>query len=677
MNHPNISTIYSIEDSDSEVFIAMEFIDGIELKDKIKSGSIPTDEAINIAIQIAEGLEAAHKKGIVHRDIKSQNIMITKDGKVKIMDFGLAKIRGGSQVTKIGTTVGTTANMSPEQARGEEVDQRTDIWSLGVVLYEMLTRQIPFKGDYDQAIVYSILNEEPKPAFSINKDVSGNLEEIIKKLLEKDINQRYQEMEAVIKDIIDYRNPVGVKLQEKDKDVKSIAVLPFADISQEQDNKYFSDGLTEEIINRLSKLKKVKVISRTSVMNYNRSGKTMKQIASELDIRYIIEGSVRKDVSKLRITTQLIDANQDACLWADKYNGTMNDIFDIQENVAVKIVKAFKMRLSPAEKRNLKQHGTLKTEAYHLYLKGRFSMNKRNRDGLEIAIKYFEQAIEIDSHYALAWAGIADSYNLLGEYGTLTRREIYPKAMEAVKKALEFDNKLAEAHTSLASLLMLDEWDWKNAQNEFQTAIKLNPNYVTAHHWYAEWLLFNGRTDEALKEISIAVELEPLSAAVLKDKGMMLYYSRKYDEAIDFAKKTLEMDPEFNSVHRLLSLIYQEKDLINEAITENQIWNDLTHNDLEASIALARCLALAGKEDEALQKIKSIDLEDLKNENLLRSIALVYLVLNKNDLALECLENGFEKKAVSLCLLKIDPKLDPIRSDPRFKSLIERVGLMK
>ncbi|HVO74661.1 MAG TPA: protein kinase [Ignavibacteriaceae bacterium] len=683
LNHPNICTIYSIEEADDNVFIVMEYIEGKELKDIVVAGlpgksgqaapSLQIKDVINYAIQIAEGLEAAHKKEIVHRDIKSQNIMITTGGKVKIMDFGLAKIEAGVQVAKTGSTAGTAAYMSPEQAGGDELDHRTDIWSFGVVLYEMLTGKVPFKGDYEQALIYSIINEEHHPVSELRPDVLPAFSKIIDLCLEKDPHARFQNMESIIEEL-----KLLAKKKKKDlpaDNLVSIAVLPFADISPEYNNQYFSDGLTEEIITRLSKLKGARVISRASVMNYQRAGKDMMQIAAELGVSYVLEGSVRKNASDLRISTQLIDAKQDIYLWADKYSGTMDDIFEIQENVAEKITKALKVHLSPVEKKNLKQRWTHKTDAYQLYLKGRFFWNKRTQEGLQLAIKYFEQAIEIDSQYALAWAGIADSYNLLGEYGTIPRKETYPKAKEAVKKALKFDNNLAEAHTSLASLLMLHEWDWKNSFHEFQTAIKLNPNYSTAHHWFAEWFLFNGRFDEAIKEISVAVELEPLSPAILKDKGMAFYYARRYDDAIEFAGKALELDPEFGSAHRLLSLAYQEKGLLNEAIKENQLWNDFTHNDLDASVALARCYALAGKKEEAADLIKKIDVENLKNGNLFRTIAIVYIALGRKESAIKYLKKAVGEKAESMCMIKIDPKLEPVHNEPRFKLLLEKIGL--
>ena len=674
LNHPNIATIHSIDEVDDEIFIVMEYIDGIELKEKIRLGSIPVNISIDIANQILEGLQDAHEKGIIHRDIKSSNIMIKKDGKVKIMDFGLAKIKGGIEITKILTTMGTVAYMSPEQSRGEEVDHRTDIWSFGVVLYEMLTGQLPFKGDYEQAVIYAIVNEKHISASSLLPDIPDALSRVIDRCLQKDPAERFNNAGLIIDELklLGQESKATNVLMKTDI---SIAVLPFKDISPEQDNKYFSDGLTEEIIAKLSKIKKVKIISQTSALNYVRTGKSMKQIASELGVQYVVEGSVRKSGSDLRITTQLIDANQDAYLWADNFNGTINEIFNIQEDVGARIVKALKMNLTPVEKQNLNRRATQNTEAYQNYLKGRFFWAKRTNEGLETAIRYFEKAIEIDGKYGLAWVGVADSYYLMPEYGPVSRKELYPKAIAAIHKALEFDNMLSEAHASLASWKMLNDWDWKNALREFKLAIKLNPNYATAHHWYSEWLSFNGQFKESIIEISKAAELDPLSGAILKDKGMILYYSRDYDSAIEFAMKSFELYPNLVSSYRLLSLAYHGKGMYDEAIIENKRWNDLTGNNIDSLAALAFFYASAGKRAEALKLIEDLNLNKELSGNTFRGIALVFTALGEKDLAFTWLEKAYQNKAESLCLTKIDPKLDPIRDDPRFKSLLSRIGL--
>lgn len=401
----------------------------------------------------------------------------------------------------------------------------------------------------------------------------------------------------------------------------------------------------------------------------------MKQIGSELGVQFVLEGSVRKHGSDLRITAQLIDAGKDVSVWAEKFDGSMDDIFDIQEKVASRIVKALRIRLTPDEKKSLRRRATENTEAYQLYLKGRFFWNKRNKEALLTSIRYFEEAIEKDPRYALAWAGIADAYYIMSDDGTVPRKETYPKARAAVQKALEFDDTLAEAHASVASLIMLGEWDWARAEREFKLAISLNPNYATAHHWYAEWLSFHGRFGQAIEEISLAVELDPVSPAILKDKGIILYYARDYDGAIEHAKQAQELDPDFIPAHRLLSLAYQGKGMFNEAIAENELWSDLLGNGMETSIALAQCYAAAGRSKEALGLVGNLSPDELEVGNLSRGIALVYAALGDIDVAFRWLERAFEKKAEALSTVKVDPKLDRLRADPRFAALLKKMGL--
>ena len=670
LNHANICTIYEIDEAEGEIFIAMEFIEGSSLRTMIDGGSLPMAAAIRIARNVAEGLRAAHRKGIVHRDIKPENIIIPKEGGAKIADFGLAK--GTDHPQGAGQASGTISYMAPEQLRGDMVTHLADIWSLGVVMYEMVTGRRPFTGEYAQSTMYAITNERQQRPSAVRPDCPSLFEKVIDRCLEKIPVNRYQDAGALIDDLCRIEDE---SKERKSKTAKSLAVLPFADISPEQDNKYFSDGLTEEIITSLSRLRGVRIISRASVMHYEREGKTMKEIAAELGVQYVLEGSVRKSGSDLRITTQLIDAGQDVYLWADNYRGTIEQIFDIQENVAARIVKALKMRLTPDEKRNLKRRATANTEAYQLYLKGRFFWNKRSTDGLLKAIQYFEEAIEQDPLYAPAWAGIADTYNLLGEYGTTSRKETYARARSAVQKALELDDRLAEAHTSLAFLIMLNEWDWSNSEKEFKRAISLNPNYPTAHHWYAQWLMFRGRIDEALQEASKAVELDPFSAAILKDKGLTLYYARDCDSAIEYARKTLELDQSFAPAHRLLSLSYLGKKMFAEAIDANERWMAMAGNEIEATIGLAQIYAAAGRRVEALVLVARLSPEQLSAGNFMRGLAVVHAALGDNDTAFAWLDKCYDARAEALCTLRIDPKIDGLRADPRFAALLKKVGL--
>jgi tetratricopeptide (TPR) repeat protein len=425
----------------------------------------------------------------------------------------------------------------------------------------------------------------------------------------------------------------------------------------------------------LSKLQTLKVITRGSAMRYVKDGKTHKQIASDLGVQYLLEGSVRRYGSDLRITAQLVDAFRDEYIWAETYRGTMKDIFDIQEKVASEIAQALQIRLSPDEKQNLKKRPTENTGAYQLYLQGRFFWNKRSEEGLKTAIRYFEQAIERDPQYALAWAGIADSYSLLGEFGNISRKELYPKAEAAVNKALEIDNGLAEVHTSLASLFMFRKWDWANSEKEFKLALELNPNYATAHHWYSQWFLNMGRLEESLAMISRAAELDPVSQAILKDQGLALYYNRQYDGAIALARKTLELDPNYAAAHRLLSLAYQGKGQFADAIVENVKWGELTGNKVEASVTLAQLYAASGQKEEARRMIDDLQRDPLVTDQVYRGLALVYTALGENDRAFEFFEKSYERHEESILTLKVDPKVDPLRSDPRFEVLLKKIGI--
>jgi adenylate cyclase len=698
LNHPNIITIHEIGEIDGTHFITTEYIEGETLKTRLQRESLNLKSILEIALQVASALDAAHRAGIVHRDIKPDNVMVRNDGIVKVLDFGLVKLSASNRpevdregATKIlvntieGVIMGTLGYMSPEQARGQETDARTDVWSLGCVLYEMLTHQQPFQGETMTDVLVNVVYKEPASILAHRSDTPAELERIVGKAVRKNRDERYQSAKDLFNDLQQLQTRLLVEAEitrsgsgeriaqiQPSTFTNSIAVLPFANLSTETDNEYFSEGLTEEIIMNLSKLQRLKVIARSSTTRYVTEGKTHKQTAMDLGVQYLLEGSVRRQGRDLRITAQLINALSDVYVWAETYRGTMDDIFDIQEKVGAEIVQALQLRLSPDEALNLKKRFTENTRAYQLYLQGRFFWNKRSEDGLKTAIKYFEQAIEHDQHYALAWAGIADSYSLLGEFGNIPRKELYPKAEAAVNKALEIDDRLAEVHTSLASLLMLSKWDWANSQKEFRVALELNPNYATAHHWYSQWLLNRGRIEESLRFISRAAELDPVSQAILKDKGLVLYYNRQYDEAIELARRTLELDPNYAAAHRLLSLAYQGKEMFDEAVLENQTWGALTRNKIETEVALAQLYAVSGRTEEAR---KLLDQDYLVVDQVYRGLALVYAALGENDNAFKCLEKSYERREEALLTIKVDPKMDPLRSDPRFMTLLKNIGI--
>ncbi len=701
LNHPNIITIHEIGEIDGLHFIATEYIEGETLKSRLETQSFSLKAALDIALQVVSALDAAHRAGIVHRDIKPDNIMVRSDGIVKVLDFGLLKLttsdrsevdsEGETKLqvrTSAGVIMGTTAYMSPEQTRGQEMDARTDIWSFGCVLYEMLAHQQTFQGETMTDVLANIIYQEPISIAAHRRDAPAELERIIVKTLRKSRDERYQSAKELFNDLQQLHTRLLVEAEiirsgEGERVVQmqpsgflsSIAVLPFANLSAEKDNEYFSEGLTDEIIMTLSKLQMLKVISRGSVMRYVKEGKTHKQTATDLGVQYLLEGSVRRYGSDLRITAQLVDAFRDEYIWAETYRGTMKDIFDIQERVAAEIAQALQLRLSPDERQNLKKRFTENTGAYQLYLQGRFFWNKRSEEGLKTAIRHFELAIEKDPHYALAWAGIADSYSLLGEFGNIPRKDLYPKAEAAVKKALEIDDRFAEVHTSLASILMLNKWDWANSEKEFKLAMELNPNYATAPHWFSQWLLNMGRIEESLQMISRAAELDPVSQAILKDKGLVLYYNRQYDEAIEMAQKTLELDPNYAAAHRLLSLAFQGKGMFEEALVENEKWGALTGNEVETAVTLAQLYAVSGQVEEARRIVDDLTRDKLVTQQINRGLALVYASLGEPDNAFKYLEESYERREESLLTLKVDPKLDAVRSDPRFAALLDKIGI--
>lgn len=469
----------------------------------------------------------------------------------------------------------------------------------------------------------------------------------------------------------------GKKVSENGVAEKSILVLPFVNMSTDPEQEYFSDGLTEEIISSLARLKNMRVISRTTSTKYKGTNKDVKTIGKETNARFVLEGSVRRAGNNLRITAQFIDATKDLHVWAETYRGTVDEIFDIQEQVSEKIVEALRIQLTREEQAVLEKHYTDNTEAYELYLKGRFHWKKRNEESLKEAIAYFEKALEKDPNYALAWAGLADTYSVMGEYTNISRRVLYPKQMAAVNMALQVDNRLGEAHISLATSLMLNAWDWPGSEREFKLGIELSPNYATGHHWYGEWLLFNGDTEGAFRHINLALELEPASPGIVKDKGIFYYYLDENEQALAMGKIALELDPDFVPAHRLLSLAYADLGSFDKAIAQNDLWGQRTGNKVKAAIALAEIQARAGRHDETKKLLKEIEAANVYSANDHRGMALVYIALNEKESALDWLEKSLAKHEESLCSIGIDRKWDPIRSEARFMSLLKKIGLGK
>jgi adenylate cyclase len=454
---------------------------------------------------------------------------------------------------------------------------------------------------------------------------------------------------------------------------KSIAVLPFSNMSNDPEQDYFGEGIADEIINSLVHLKDLKVASRTSSFQFKNKALDLREIGEKLKVKTILEGSLRKQGNKMRITVQLINIEDGYHLWSERFECELDNIFAIQDAIALAITEKLKVTLRIDEKKLITKTYTLNPDAYQLYMKGRYYWNKRETKDIQASIKYFEEAIAIDPDYALAWAGLSDAYNVMSEYGKHRKRDVFPKAKAAVHRALELDNELAEAHVSLGLLLMLDEWDWVNSGKEYKIGLELNPQYATGHHWYGEWLMYLGRFDEAIKELTLAEELDPLSLAIAKDKGLVLYYCRHFDEAIEQVKKSLTMSPKFSNGHRILSMAYQGKKMYDEAIAENALWEEQIGKDLLTTSSYAQILSASGQPEEAKKIIDQFTEEDIQSMIDIRNLALIYGDLGDNDTAFNYLEKSFERRQISLSSIKIDPKFDKLRKDPRFDEFVKKI----
>ncbi len=693
LNHPNIGTVYAIEEVGDEVFIAMEYVEGHELKERIGQGALTPDESIAIAIQIADGLQEAHKKGIIHRDIKSANIMLTKSGQAKIMDFGLAKVLGSEQLTKENTTVGTAPYMSPEQARGNEVDHRTDIWSFGVVLYEMLTGRLPFKSDYEQATVYSILNEEPV----IPDQLHANLKQVLKKALAKNPDDRYQSagelaaglrtgneagsrkqtakqlkkpwmiaaaMVVFLAAMLYFFLPPSNNVKGEDP-VKTIAVLPFVNMSSDPDQEYFSDGLSEELINVLAKNPKLRVTARTSSFSFKGVKADIKTIAEKLKVQHILEGSVRKSGNTLRITAQLIDVATDAHLWSETYDETMDNIFAVQDTISRSVAEAMKIVL--LRKENVTQRRETDPEAYNAYLLGKHFFYVRS--DLERATRYFRQVLSIDSGYAPAWVELSKIHSRQANDGDLPVDKGYQQARQEAEKALEFDPNLADAHAQVGFIKRRYGWDWSGADESYQRALKLDPGNAGVISGAAGLARTLGRFDEAVRLVRRSVELDPVSANWYLNLGLYSYYAGLLDESQSAYRKSLDLNPQSSGLHSAIGTIYLERGKPDSALGEMM---KETETDWRLyGLALAyHSLDNKKESDIALNElVKGFQSEDAYQ------IAQVYAYRGESNKAFEWLERAYNQRDGGLPSIKGDPLLRKIEKDPRYAAFLKKMKL--
>ncbi|HEX8088653.1 MAG TPA: protein kinase [Blastocatellia bacterium] len=704
LRSPYIAAIYDIGEHEGTMFIVMEYVEGELLSRRVERGPLPPGEATEIATQVADALEEAHAAGIVHRDIKSSNLIVTPRGFVKMLDFGLAKvtepvIKGddssdatvplGAQ-TAAGVVMGTVSYMSPEQALGRDVDSRSDIFSLGVVMYEMLTGRLPFDGGAATEIIDRIIHQEPPPPARFSYNVPAELERIIRKCLEKDRERRYQSSREVATDLRNLKRDTdsgaaaahttssmrtAARRARTRRGVDSLAILPLANAGGDPDAEYLSDGITESIINNLSQLPKLRVMARSTVFRYKGKEVDPRQVGGDLGVRALVTGRVLQRGEVLIIKVEMVDTEDGSHLWGEQYNRKLSDIFTIEEEISSVISEKLRLKLSGAQKKQLGKRYTENTEAYQLYLKGRYYWNRRTDEGLRKGIEYFHQAIESDPNYALAYAGLADSFNILASYSAIAPKDAFPRAKAAAMKALELDDRLAEAHASLAFVKFGYDWDWAEAERAFKRALELNPGYAPAHQWYALYLAAMNRMDEAASAMNRARELDPLSLPINTNAGWILYLARRFDKAIETYEKTLELDPDFTLAHRRLGQAYEQKFMYAEARSEFEKCLALSGNDTETMAALGHAYAVAGEQGRARQVMN--DLIALSKDRYVPSylIAIIWMGLGDVDATFEWLERAYEERYGFLAYLGAGPIFDPIRSDPRYEELARRVGL--
>jgi eukaryotic-like serine/threonine-protein kinase len=742
LDHPNICTVHEVGEAADRLFIAMQYVEGQTLRRVIGGRPLSLDSLLSISIQVADALSAAHAQGIIHRDIKPGNIIVTSRGQAKVLDFGLAKFleraegEAETHLTMTGAVMGTPASMSPEQARGEHVDHRSDIFSFGVVLYEMATGQIPFRGRSKADVISAVLNQPQTPASKLNKDITMRLSAVIDRMLAKETSERYQRMDEVISDLrqvvkevggldrlfsssdvprgvvplVPPRQPrlfgafgrlirsraaivvftiiavlgVGLTLaiyssrrgrSQPAIPIKSIAVLPFKPLIAESRDEALEMGMADTLINKLGNIKQVTVRPLSAVRQYTGLEQDAVSAGRGQKVDAVLDGNIQKAGDKIRVTVRLVRVADGHEIWSEQFDEKLTDIFSLQDAVSSKVSSVLAITLTGEEKKQLSKHQTGDVEAYQLYLIGRYHLNRLTDDGFRKGRDYFQQAISKDPNYALAYAGLADAHNRLSGWNAVSPHEGFPRARAAAIKALQLDEGLTEAHTQMGVVNFLHDWNFRSAEVEFKRAIEINQSNSDAHYLYGLYLAIMGRFEEAAAEMKLTQELEPLSLEKITGMGDVFYYQREYDLAIEQYQKALEMDPNSGFAHWALGNVYVQRGMYAEAIDEYKRSIPLSGDSPDEPGSLAYAYALSGRRREAQALIEDLKERSKRSYISPTMIAFIHAGLGEKDQAFAQLEKAFDGRDFLLVNLRVDPMFDRLRADKRFADLVRRVGL--
>ncbi len=720
LNHPNIETVHDFGTQEVVDFLVMEYVAGETLTDKLATRPLPEKEVARLGQQLAEGLTAAHGQGVIHRDLKPGNLRVTPDGRLKILDFGLAKLlrpvsdtAATESFTETQGAAGTLPYMAPEQLRGEKVDARSDLWAAGAVLYEMATGQRAFPEVQGPRLIDAILHQAPLPPRGLNGKISAELEQAILKCLEKEPENRYQSARELVVDLRRLSGPVPMAARPRPRvwrwqlgaslaavmilavlvgldvggvrervsrwlgpgagRIQSLAVLPLADLSADPQQDYFADGMTDALITDLAKIGPLRVISRSSIVRYKKTQKSVPEIAKELKVDALVEGSVLRSGDRVRITAQLIEAATDRHLWAESYERDLRDILALQGDVSRAIAREIQLKLTPQQEAQLATSRPVNPQAHDAYLRGLYHC--RRAAELLKGVEFFEQAIKLDPSFAAPYGSLGTCYHSIAFFGVLAPQEAYGKAKAAALKAFELDDSLPDAHTAMAYVMLHSEWNWVEAEKQYKRSLELNPNDGGVHHLYAHFLMVMGRADESVAETLRAAELDPVNSTLSACRGWHCLYASKLDQAMEFLQRTLQAEPKHILAWQWIGQVYVQRGKYEEAIGAFERAVNLMGGSWALG-GLGHAYAVAGRRQDAQNVLAELKRQLAKGHYVpAYDVALVYAGLGQRDKTFEWLGNAYQERSALLVHVNWDPRFNPLRGDPRMDDLIRRIGL--